>query len=171
MPPWWGLWGARLRGWRQARVKQRLTLKSENGLRHCRTRTRINNEKSGDRQKEKEVVLEVVTLDTERKRKGLALCDPMCLWNRATPRGKSRTAVALRPRSRDFSFHRGRGSSILNTRFVGLSSELSFELSFELRPKHTNDKRASYFFEDEDTRCGGRHVTSWRSVFRTQKSG
>jgi len=22
LPPWWGLWGARLRGWRQAREKQ-----------------------------------------------------------------------------------------------------------------------------------------------------
>ena len=42
-----------------------------------------------DRKKRKKK--EVVTLDTVNER--LALCDPMCVWNRATPRGKSRTAV------------------------------------------------------------------------------
>ena len=39
-----------------------------------------------DRKKRKKK--EVVTLDTVNER--LALCDPMCVWNRATPRGKSR---------------------------------------------------------------------------------
>jgi len=64
----------------------------------------------------------MVTLDTVNER--LALCDPIRVWNRATQREKSRTAVP--PEIRD---SQGGGHDVLTlfTRFVGLSSELSFE--------------------------------------------